>query len=143
MEKESRSYSTTPLPKKLGIEENFKIKIVNAPDDYKTLLGELPKGAVFILDKKSKKNIIHFFATTMLQLVSEILLLKSEIVENGMIWISWYKKASKIPTDITEDKIRDLALKSGLVDVKVCSIDEKWSALKLVIPLIKRSINKK
>ena len=103
------------------------------------MLGELPNGVLFVNEKKSKKNLIHFFATAMLQLESEMLLLKSEIVEHGFVWISWYKKAAKIPTDITEDKIRDLALESGLVDVKVCSIDEKWSALKLVIPLSKRA----
>jgi hypothetical protein len=139
MKNKTHGYSATPLIKKLGIAENAKIRLINPPDNYKTLLGELPYGVVFLNEKKSKKNLIHFFATSMLQLESEILLLRTEIVENGIIWISWYKKAAKIPTNITEDKIRELALKSGLVDVKVCAIDEIWSGLKLVIPLKQRN----
>lgn len=139
MDERTNTYSSTPLHKKLGYAEGFKVRIVHAPADYSTLLGNLPQGVKFINNKNSKKNLIHFFATTMLQLENEILLLKSEIVENGIIWISWYKKSSRVPTDITEDKIRELALKSGLVDVKVCSIDEHWSALKLVIPVKYRS----
>ena len=82
-----------------------------------------------------KKNLIHFFTKDALELNDNIVLLKNEIEVDGMIWISWPKKASKILTDITEDTIRNLALKNGLVDIKVCAIDEIWSGLKLVIPV--------
>jgi hypothetical protein len=139
MAERTNTYSSTPLHKKLGYAESFKVRVVNSPAEYLALLGNLPQGVSFVVSKNSKKNLIHFFATSMQQLEGEILLLKTEIYDNGIIWISWYKKASKIYTDITEDKIRDLALKSGLVDIKVCSIDSYWSALKLVIPLSKRA----
>jgi hypothetical protein len=86
-------------------------------------------------NKKTLKNLIHYFVETQSQLEQHICSLKNEIEQDGMIWISWPKKASKVPTDITEDVIRRLALENGLVDVKVCAVDETWSGLKLVIPV--------
>jgi hypothetical protein len=89
-------------------------------------------------DKKIKKDFIHYFVTKEKELVKDINDLKEQIVQNGMIWISWPKKSSKVETDITEDVIRNIALKNGLVDVKVCAVDEMWSGLKLVIPVKNR-----
>ena len=86
-------------------------------------------------DKKAKKDFIHYFVTEEKDLIKEINNLKDQIVHNGIIWISWPKKSAKVETDVTEDVIRNLALKNGLVDVKVCAVDEVWSGLKLVIPL--------
>lgn len=128
-------YSSTPLAKKLGIKSNFKIKLVNPPEYYFKLFSDLPENITQVKDTKAKKDFIHYFAKNVETLNKEIKALKNELEQNGMIWISWYKKSAKIPTDITEDIIRDIALKNGLVDIKVCAVDEIWSGLKLVIPV--------
>jgi Protein of unknown function (DUF3052) len=132
-------YSGTPLAKKLGIKEGFKIRLVDQPDYYFDLFTDLPETLSIIKDKKTKKNLIHYFTKSAAGLSKDIVALRNEIEPNGMIWISWPKKASKITTDITEDTIRELALTNGLVDIKVCAVDEVWSGLKLVIPVKDRS----
>lgn len=131
----SSGYSGTPLAKKLGFREGLKVRIVNQPDHYFDLFEELPKAVGFSNERKSKKDLIHYFTRDAKELERDILSLKNEIVTNGIIWISWPKKSSKIATDVTEDTIRNLALENGLVDVKVCAVDEVWSGLKLVIPV--------
>ena len=131
----SSGYSGTPLEKKLGFRERTKVRIVNPPDHYFTLFEALPKAIEICNERKSKKNLIHYFTSKAKELERDIHSLKNEIHTNGIIWISWPKKSSKIATDISEDTIRNLALASGLVDVKVCAVDEVWSGLKLVIPL--------
>ena len=105
--------------------------IVNAPDYYFDLFDDLPKNLV--TTAKSNLDFIHYFETNQKTFRKEILKLKKQLAQDGMIWISWYKKSAKMPTDITEDIIRNFALKNGLVDVKVCAVDEMWSGLKLVI----------
>lgn len=132
----SSGYSGTPLAKKLGIKEGFKIKIVAAPEYYFSLFETFPD-SVEILDdcNNTSKDLIHFFTKEAIDLHEQLPLLQNEIVSNGSIWVSWPKKASKIATDITEDVIRSLALSIGLVDVKVCAVDAVWSGLKLVIPI--------
>ena len=132
-------YSGTPLAKKLGIKEGFKIRVVDQPDYYFDLFTDLPETLTILKDKKTKKNLIHYFTKSAAGLRKDIVALRNEIEPNGMIWISWPKKASKITTDITEDTIRELALTNGLVDIKVCAVDEVWSGLKLVIPVKDRS----
>jgi len=132
-------YSGTPLAKKLGIKEAFKIRLVDQPDYYFNLFTDLPETLSIMKDKKTKKNLIHYFAKSAAALRNDIVALRNEIEPNGMIWISWPKKASKIATDITEDTIRELALTNGLVDIKVCAVDEVWSGLKLVIPVKDRA----
>ena len=82
-----------------------------------------------------EKDFIHFFTKDSLELEKGLLQFKDEIKQNGMIWVSWPKKTSGVPTDITEDVIRNFALGIGLVDVKVCAVNEVWSGLKLVIPV--------
>ena len=128
-------YSGTPLAKKLGIKSGFKIRLVNEPKYYFDLFTDMPEHVIVMNDKKSKKNLIHYFVLTANNLNKDIIALKNEIESNGVIWVSWPKKSSKIISDITEDFIRNLALANGLVDVKVCAVDEIWSGLKLVIPL--------
>jgi hypothetical protein len=128
-------YSGTPLAKKLGIKEGFAIRLVNQPEYYFTLFTDLPQTISILADKKKKKNFIHYFVKEAKQLTKDIRDLKNEIETNGMIWISWPKKSSKVITDVTEDVIRKLALANGLVDIKVCAVDETWSGLKLVIPV--------
>jgi ABC-type lipoprotein release transport system permease subunit len=129
------AYSSTPLAKKLGIKNGFKIRLINEPDYYFNLFTDLPNNIKILTDKKSKKNFIHLFVKTLNEFEKNIYELKNEIEPDGIIWVSWYKKSAKIPTDVTEDKIRDTALSIGLVDIKVCAVDEVWSGLKLVIPL--------
>ena len=128
-------YSGTPLWKKLGFKTGFTARVLNAPDDYPELVSGLPDGLVFSKKEKPLKDLIHFFTKSEMELKNQLPLLKNEIVQNGMIWVSWPKKASKVPTDVTEDVIRDFALQIGLVDVKVCAVDKVWSGLKLVIPI--------
>lgn len=128
-------YSGTPLSKKLGIKDGFIIRLVNQPRYYFDLLNDMPGNVVIAADKKAKKNFIHYFTKEAKGLAGDIASLKNELLPDGMLWISWPKKAAKIPTDVTEDVIRQLALANGLVDVKVCAVDETWSGLKLVIPV--------
>jgi hypothetical protein len=131
-------YSGTPLAKKLGIKDGFRMAAVNQPGHYFDLFTDFPESVTIVNDPGQKKDLIHYFAKEEKQLAKDIRKLKDQIEQNGMIWISWPKKSSKVPTDITEDLIRDLALRTGLVDIKVCAVDEIWSGLKLVIPVKQR-----
>lgn len=128
-------YSGTPLAKKLGIKEGLTVRLVNQPEYYFDLFTDFPQNISILADKKKKKNLIHYFVKEAKQLNKDIISLRNEIEQDGMIWISWPKKSSKVVTDITEDVIRKLALENGLVDIKVCAVDEIWSGLKLVIPV--------
>ena len=131
-------YSGTPLLKKLGIKPGAVVLLINTPNDYYDLLE------MDITDQLVKKNelpdFIHLFVKDNKAFQTEMKKLKPVIKKNpGLtIWVSWYKKAAKIPTDLTEDVIRNYALKNDLVDVKVCAVSEIWSGLKLVVPLAKR-----
>jgi hypothetical protein len=126
-------YSGTPLAKKLGIVANSCVVTKNAPGDYAQLLEPIPAGAVFDTVVSAATDIVHVFAERKTMLKTELKTLRSSIKPNGVVWVSWPKKASKVPTDITEDTIRELALPLGFVDVKVCAVNEIWSGLKLVI----------
>lgn len=128
-------YSGTPLAKKLGIKENFHLHLINAPDYYLRLFTDLPANFYFENDKDSKIDLIHFFTKSQHEYKLLLPQLKLRIKPNGSIWVSWPKKSSKLPTDITEDVIRGFALQTSLVDIKVCAVDEIWSGLKLVIPV--------
>ena len=128
-------YSSTPLAKKLGIKQGFKIKLVNAPAYYFELFADMPADLTIANTAKKELNFIHFFTKDSAELMQNLPVLKSEIVPNGMIWVSWPKKASQVATDVNEQAIRDLALSIGLVDIKVCAVDDTWSALKLVVPV--------
>ena len=131
-------YSGTPLIKKLGIKPEMKVLIINKPDDYYKLLE------ADITDQLIKKNdspdFVHLFVKDVKEFETEMKKLKPVFKQNPniTIWVSWYKKAAKIPTDITEDTIRNYTLKNDLVDVKVCAVSDIWSGLKLVVPVAKR-----
>jgi hypothetical protein len=131
-------YSGTPLLKKLGIKPEMKVLLINQPSDYYTLLE------INISEQLCKKNetpdFIHLFVKTEKEFISEMKKLKPIYKKNTTItiWVSWYKKAAKISTDVTEDTIRNYALQNDLVDVKVCAVSEVWSGLKLVVPVSKR-----
>jgi hypothetical protein len=129
----SAGYSGTPLAKKLGIKEGFSVVTVNAPDNFEDLLCRLPVGASIKQKPTANLDLIHLFTNNRDELAASLAKYKNLIKQNGTIWVSWYKKAAKMPTEITEDVIREVALPLGLVDVKVCAVDDKWSGLKLVI----------
>ena len=128
-------YSGTTLEKKLGIKENFRIRLIHAPENYFDYFKEWPQHVQISDDPLMKKNLIHYFTKEFSEYHALLPMLKEEIEQDGMIWVSWLKKTSKIPSDMSEDLIRNYALETGLVDIKVCSVNEDWSALKLVIPL--------
>lgn len=126
-------YSGTALAKKLGIKSGDVILLLNAPVNYYALFSDWPQNVTITVSRKLKKNFIHFFTSSLNQLEVELPKLQHEIEMDGMIWVSWPKKTSKVETDVNENMIRDCALALGLVDVKVCAVDEVWSGLKLVI----------
>ena len=136
-------YSGTPLAKKLGIKEGMTVMTVDAPPNYQELIGPLAKGTeLFGVSEDTLANarvsasgidIVHLFTNTRDGLFKAVSEAKKMIKQDGTIWVSWYKKAAKLPTEITEDAVREAAFPLGLVDVKVCAVDEKWSGLKLVI----------
>jgi hypothetical protein len=126
-------YSGAPLAKKLGIKSGFRIFVENAPEAYQRFLVPLPEGVVFVEKLEDDLDMIHLFADKAKDLAAKLKRNWKKLKPNGIFWVSWPKKASKQPTDITEDVVRKLALPLGLVDVKVCAVDEVWSGLKLVI----------
>ncbi|HEV3005472.1 MAG TPA: hypothetical protein VGX78_13485 [Pirellulales bacterium] len=126
-------YSGTPLAKKLGIKPGQRVFVEHSPVDYPSLVDPLPEKVALVKRLTGKVDLIHLFTRDAQQLKKKLAGYRRKIVENGTIWVSWPKKASKVPTDITEDVIRAVALPLGYVDVKVCAVDETWSGLKLVI----------
>ncbi|MBO9588759.1 DUF3052 domain-containing protein [Devosia sp.] len=132
-------YSGTPLAQKLGLKDGFRALFIDLP----TSLSDLTTSRAFaessrltldqLGDAQQGYNFIHLFTASRAVLEKLAQPLMGLIVRDGMIWVSWPKKASKVPTDITEDTIREIVLPLGLVDVKVCAVDEVWSGLKLVI----------
>jgi hypothetical protein len=132
-------YSGKPLALKLGIKPGFRMAVINPPPHYAALVAPLPAGVTLHDVEYGQLNCIHLFVTTYADLAQHLGALRAQIVANGMIWVSWPKRAAKVPTDVTEDRIRLLALTLGLVDVKVCAVDTIWSGLKLVIPVADRA----
>jgi adenosine/AMP kinase len=128
-------YSKTPLVKKLGIKEGFKISILNAPENYAQTLGELPENVTVVDILVGPLDFIHFFTTSRETLTNQFPQLKQALASNGMLWISWPKRSAKVETNLTEDIIRAIGLDNSLVDVKVAAVDEIWSGLKFVYRL--------
>ena len=126
-------YSGTPLAKKLGIAPHGTVFVDGAPPSYRTLLAPLPDGVKFVGKPGATTDVLHLFVKERAALAASLVRYKKIIKPDAAIWISWPKKAAKVPTDITEDVIRELALPLGLVDIKVCAVDDVWSGLKLVI----------
>jgi len=128
-------YSKRSLADKLGIKPGFRVSILKAPAGYSKILGPLSAGVQVLAGPKLPMDFIHLFTKSRLEYEKKIIPLKKTLAQNGMLWISWPKAASKVPTDMNEHVVRDFALKNGMVDVKVCAVDETWSGLKLVIPV--------
>ncbi len=126
-------YSGTPLAKKLGIKDGFVVLTINAPDDYDDLVAPLPADVTVTDSPKPEVNLMHLFTNSRDELFGKLAESVRLIKQDGSIWVSWYKKAAKLPTEITEDTVREAAFPLGLVDIKVCAVDDKWSGLKLVI----------
>ena len=126
-------YSGTPLARKLGITESSRVFLVNPPGDYEHLVEPLPAGVVFEAQASGRVDIAHIFVTQKEDLAKRMAVLRQTLRPNAMVWVSWPKKAAKVPTTVTEDTIREVAFPLGFVDVKVCAVSEVWSGLKLVV----------
>lgn len=126
-------YSGTSLPKKLGIQGGYRIVALNPPRDYRELVAPWPAAAVLAPRADAKTDIVHVFVTERAVLAREAKRLRELLPPVAVLWVSWPKKAAKVPTDITEDVIREVVLPLGWVDVKVVAVDAVWSGLKLVV----------
>ena len=132
-------YSGSPLTKKLGIRSGMNLLVENAPRDYREILED--RDISFTMSRRLSRRVdlIHLFTTSAEQLAKRLAAYRRGMKADGVIWVSWPKKAAKVPTDITEDVIRQIAIPMGLVDIKVCAVDEVWSGLKLVIRVALRT----
>ena len=128
-------YSSTPLAKKLGIKEGARIGLVNAPDGFEDYVGELPAKAHFVSRLTNSLDIILLFVLTERALARDFSKLSKKLTSNGMIWIAWPKKSSGVTTDLSFENVQRIGLDAGLVDVKICAIDDTWSGLKFVYRL--------
>ena len=126
-------YSGTPLPKKLGIVARSTVYGIDQPENYQQRLAPLPDGVIFVSKCSDDVDVIHLFVDRRSRLEAQLKMLRKQMRSDAALWVSWAKKAAKLPTDITEDTIRTVALPMGLVDIKVCAVSDIWSGLKLVI----------
>jgi len=135
-------YSGTPLVQKIGIKTGHRLLLRNDPPSFLSDLGRLPEGVATTDRVAGKANVAVYFTDKLAALERDFPALARTIEPDGMLWVAWPKKASGKPTDLTEDVVRRVALERGLVDVKVCAIDETWSGLKLVVRLKDRATKK-
>lgn len=126
-------YSGTPLAQKLGIKPRANVVVLNAPANYRQLLGKFANDVHFTNRVAANSDFVHLFATRRRELEKQLNRLRSKLADAGTLWISWPKRSAGVATDITEDVIRTVALPLGFVDIKVCAVDETWSGLKLMI----------
>jgi hypothetical protein len=132
-------YSGKSLTQKLGIKPGFCIFVSGAPKTYDALVGGLPGGAKIVTRPKAPLDMVHLFVTKAAGLKDKLQGFREAIAPDGMIWVSWPKKSSGVATDLSDVVVRDTGLPLGLVDIKVCAIDETWSGLKFVIPKDQRA----
>jgi hypothetical protein len=128
-------YSSTPLPKKLGIKEQSRLAFVNAPTGFADYLGPLPESAEVVKRLTKPLDLVLLFVTTERALAKDFAKISEKLATNGMIWIAWPKKSSGVATDLSFERVQRIGLDAGLVDVKICAIDETWSGLKFVFRL--------
>jgi hypothetical protein len=129
----SAGYSGTPLPRKLGLKPGMRVHFHAAPPHLPALLGELPDGTTQLRRPAAPLDLVLLFATERRELERRVATLQHRLAPAGMLWVCWPKRASGVPTDITEDVVREVALPRGLVDTKVAAVDATWSGLRLVI----------
>jgi hypothetical protein len=127
------AYSGTPLAKKLGIKAGCTLVALGEPAGYRAMLGVLPAGVEFASRITAGTDVAHLFVTRRAELAKGLTMMRKRLGPGAMIWVSWPKKASKVASEVTEETVREVALPLGLVDVKVCAVDEVWSGLKLVV----------
>ena len=128
-------YSRTPLAKKLGIKDNFRLMFINAPEGFQEELGQLPMGVEITTRSNKPFNLIVLFAKTERTLKKDFPKVAGKIARDGMIWVAWPKKSSGVSTDLSFDTVQTVGLSAGLVDVKICAVNEIWSGLKFVYRL--------
>lgn len=126
-------YSGTPLAKKLGYKALSRVLLLAEPREYAALLEPLPDGVKFVPHAGTDVDLVHVFVTRREELAQHLGALRTALRPDAALWISWPKKSAKVPTTVTEDVIRELALPLGFVDVKVCAVSDVWSGLKLVV----------
>jgi hypothetical protein len=126
-------YSGTPLPKKLGIKEQFCVLLLDIPADVKAELKEALAACQFAKDGRARLDFAMVFVKSAADLKKKFSQIAKQLAPAGMLWVSWPKKTSGVATDLTENDVRDIGLQAGLVDVKVCAVNEVWSGLKFVI----------
>jgi hypothetical protein len=131
-------YSGTPLLQKLGIKPGHRLLIVQPPNDFAATLGAVPDDTNLVKPTAKQVDVIILFVRSLAELKKRFVQQSNKLVANGALWVCWPKKASGVPTDLTENGVRDHGLKARLVDVKVCAVDEIWSGLKFVIRLTDR-----
>lgn len=129
----TQGYSGTPLARKLSLKPGHRVSFDGMPETVRTLIASQEPDLIHANQSDGTLDMIHLFTTWRADLETGLAKALRSIAQDGMIWISWPKKAAKVPTDITEDTIREVALPMGLVDIKVCAVDAIWSGLKLVI----------
>jgi hypothetical protein len=130
-------YSGKSLSQKLGLQERCALAVVDPPPNYRELLRPLPEGVRFC-QVEEKPDLIHYFGTNRARLEKVLPILRAQMRDDAALWISWPKQSAGVPTTVTEDVVRRLALPLGLVDNKVCAVDETWSALRLVVRIVHR-----
>ena len=133
-------YSGTLLAQKLGIKPATTVVVINEPANYRQLLGQCADGVEFSDRTRNDSSFVHLFTTRRAEMARQLSRVRKRIPDTATIWVSWPKKSAGVPTDVTEDVIRAVALPLGFVDVKVCAIDETWSGLKLMIRRINRKV---
>jgi len=132
-------YSGKPLAQKLGIAAESAVAAIGVPPNYLELLGPLPKGVRFC-SVAAKPQLIHYFCTERTRLAKDLPVFRKKMRDDAKLWVSWPKKSAGVPTTVTEDVVRECALPLGLVDTKVCAVDETWSGLRLVVRLANRKL---
>ncbi|MFB9267101.1 DUF3052 family protein [Bradyrhizobium erythrophlei] len=131
-------YSGRSTVQKLGLKPGFRIFVDGLSVAYRDIVGELPADVLLVKAAKAPLDVVHLFAAEARGLAAKLRLYRQAIAPDGMIWVSWPKKASGVATDVTEKEVRETGLVAGLVDVKVCAVDDVWSGLKFVIPVKER-----
>jgi hypothetical protein len=125
-------YSGTPLPKKLGLKPGHRVAVRGGPASFPAALGELPEGARIVAGGRGELDLVLLFVTGAAELDREFTRWAGRLTPAGMLWVAWPKKSAKVPTDLVFAVVQGIGLRAGLVDVKICAIDDTWSGLKFV-----------
>lgn len=139
LEEDMAGYSGTPLIKKLGIRDGFQVALVKSPKGFKKELGALPDKAKYVPCTTPSLDVILLFVDSEAELRRSFILLAANLVANGMVWVAWPKKSSGVTTDLSFNNVQRIGLDAGLVDVKICAVNDVWSGLKFVYRLKDRA----